>query len=97
MKPPLRASNWLGKASAGLVMGFLLALGAAGLLRTLVAGGATPFSTVGQFSMWMMAPVWALTVSLCFFFRTGPRAWVWLTLANGLVWGLVILLGGPVR
>ncbi|MFC7334633.1 hypothetical protein [Rhodocista pekingensis] len=92
--PALSARDWAGKAAAGLVLGFLLALGASGLLRTLLNAGEPFFSAKGQFSMWMMAPVWALVLSFCFLFRSGLRAWMWLLLANIPVWGLTAWLGG---
>ncbi|MCB2073780.1 MAG: hypothetical protein H6917_16465 [Novosphingobium sp.] len=94
MRRPLSSRDWFGKASAGLVLGFLLALGAAGLFKILAGVGETFFSTKGQLAMWMMAPVWALAVSLCFLFRSGLRAWGWLALANLALWSLIALLGG---
>lgn len=94
MKHQLSSSDWFGKASAAMVLGFLLALGAAGLFRTLAGIDDAYFSTKGQFSMWMMAPIWALILSLCFFFRSGARAWTWLAAANVVLWGLIALLGG---
>jgi hypothetical protein len=47
----------------------------------------------GQFVMWMMAPVWGLTLAFCFLFRSGLRAWLWLGGANLLVWSLLMLTG----
>ncbi|MBK6707927.1 MAG: hypothetical protein IPG54_10800 [Sphingomonadales bacterium] len=94
MKPQLTAKNWFGKVSAGLILGFLLALGASGLFRTLGGVDEAFFSTRGQFSMWMMAPVWALVVSLVFLFRTSLRAWGWLALANVVLWIPIFALGG---
>ena len=44
--------------------------------------------------MWMMAPVWALVVSLVFLFRTSLRAWGWLALANVVLWIPIFALGG---
>lgn len=94
MKPQLTAKNWFGKASAGLILGFLIALGISGLFRTLGGVQEAFFSTKGQFSMWLMSPVWALVVSLVFLFRTSLRAWGWLVLANIVLWGLIAVLGG---
>lgn len=94
MKYQLSSRDWFGKASAALILGFLLALGSAGLFRTLGGLEDAYFSTKGQFSMWLMAPVWALILSFCFFFRSGTRAWLWLAGANVVLWGVVALLGG---
>lgn len=93
-KRPLSSRDWFGKTMAGLVLGFFLALGLAGLLRVLVNGGLPFFSARGQLSMWLMAPVWGLVLSFCFLFRSSLRAWGWLFLANLPIWGLTALLGG---
>lgn len=92
--PPFTAKNWFGKAAAGVILGLTLALGLSGLFR--ISGGVDEafFSTRGQVGMWMMAPIWALTISFVFLFRTPLRAWGWLTLVNLLVWGFIVLLGG---
>ncbi|MCJ2182069.1 hypothetical protein MTR62_05035 [Novosphingobium sp. 1949] len=85
-RPALSSRNWLGKASAGLVLGFVLALGLAGLTYWAIGAGEGALSTKAQFTMWLMAPVWALVLSFCFLFRSGPRAWAVLGLACALVW-----------
>jgi hypothetical protein len=94
MSRPLSSRDWFGKASAGLVMGFLLALGLAGLMRALLGLKEAFFSLPGQFTMWAMSPVWSLVLSFCFMFRSGVRAWVALGAANALLWAIVWLLGG---
>lgn len=94
MKHQLSSQDWFGKTSAALVLGFLLALGAAGLFRTLNGIDDAFFSTKGQLAMWMMAPVWALVLSLCFFFRSTLHAWGWLAAINAVLWGVIALLGG---
>jgi len=97
MKRELTSRDWFGKVSAGLVLGFLLALGAGGLFKVLVGAGDTFFSTKGQIAMWLMAPVWSLVVAFCFMFRSTARAWLWLALANVVAWGALFLLGGISR
>jgi len=93
-RPPLSSRDWFGKSAAGLVLGFVLALGCAGLFRQSLSVEEAFFSTKGQFSMWLMAPVWALTLSLCFMFRTPVRAWAWLAAINLAVWAPLVLMGG---
>lgn len=93
MKRALTSRDWFGKASAGLILGFLLALGSGGLFRVLLGVKDSFFSTRGQLSMWMISPIWALILSFCFMFRSGARAWGWLAAANLALWGLVWLLG----
>ena len=70
--------NWLGKASAGLILGFVIALSLTGLFAWLWPGGLMHSSGKTQLNMWLMSPVWALILSFCFLFRTGLRAWLWL-------------------
>ncbi|GFE72987.1 hypothetical protein [Novosphingobium sp. TCA1] len=94
MNKPLSSKDWFGKSSAGLILGFTLALGAAGLFQRLAGVGDTFFSTKGQFAMWLMSPVWALTLSFCFMFRSTARAWCWLAIANLAIWAIVLLPGG---
>lgn len=73
---PLTSRNWFGKASAGLICGFMLALALCGLFARFATGGLGAGQL--QFAMWLMAPIWSLIFSFCFFFRDGPRAWGWL-------------------
>jgi hypothetical protein len=94
MSQPLTSRNWPGKASAGLILGLALALGVSGLLPRLGVGSISYMKTSGQFMMWLISPIWAGVLSFCFLFPSGARAWRWLGLANALVWGLLLLLGG---
>ncbi len=84
--PGLTSRNWLGKASAGLVLGYALALGLSGLLYWAIGAAGPGLSTKAQFAMWMISPIWCLIVSFCFFFRSGRQAWSGLGLASALVW-----------
>lgn len=91
---PLTSRDWFGKASAGLVLGFLLALACSGLFKLAAGLGDTFFSLQGQFAMWMISPIWGLILSFCFFFGSARRAWGWLALANALLWAALWGLGG---
>jgi predicted alpha/beta hydrolase len=86
----LHSRNWLGKASAGLVLGYALALALSGLFAWFGPGEIDPGKL--QINMWMVSPIWCLVLSFCFFFRTGLRAWAFLGLATLLAFGL--LFGG---
>jgi hypothetical protein len=86
MHKPLSSRDWFGKASAGLVAGFVLTLGLSGLLAWAIGVGDTYFSTRGQFTMWVMSPIWCAILSFCFLFRSGAQAWVMLSTAAGLAW-----------
>lgn len=90
--PPLSSRDWLGKAAAGLVLGYALAIGISGLVAWFTPGGIEGGGGKLQFVMWITAPVIAGVLSFCFLFRTGLRAWSWLGLANLVVFAL--LFGG---
>lgn len=92
MKRQLSSRDWFGKSSAGLILGFLLALGASGLFKSAAGLTDTYFTTKGQFAMWLMSPVWAFVLSFCFLFPTTRSAWGWLAIANGAVWGALLIM-----
>ena len=50
-----------------------------GLLVSL-RGSPPELATPNKFQlvMWLIAPIWLTTLSLCFFFSSGMRAWLWL-------------------
>lgn len=93
MTQPLSSRNWFGKASAGLVLGLLIALGTSGLLATALGATGAQFSLQGQFTMWMIGPVWCLILSFCFLFRDARHAWGVLGAAAGAIWLALFLLG----
>lgn len=94
MSREVSSRDWFGKTSAGLILGFLLALGLSGIYKLLLGLGDTYFSTQGQVGMWLMAPIWAGVLSFCFLFASTRRAWTWLGLATGLVWAILFVAGG---
>ncbi len=89
----LSSKNWGGKVSAGLILGFFLALGLSGLFACFGPGAIGFFSAQGQITMWLMAPLWSGILSFCFLFQNGLRAWGWLGLGNLAVWGLLYTVG----
>lgn len=94
MKPAVSSRDWFGKASAGLLLGFVIALGLSGLYKLAAGLGDTFFSTKGQIGMWMISPIWAGVLSFCFLFGSTRRAWGWLGLVAGLIWALLFVAGG---
>ncbi len=86
MKEGLTSRDWFGKASAGLVLGFIVSLGLSGLLAWALGVSDTYMSTKGQVAMWVLAPLWAGILSFCFLFRSGPRAWAVLALLAAVIW-----------
>ena len=79
--------DWLSKILAGVLLGFLLALGCSGMFVALTPG--IQASARAQLAMWLVIPVWLGVLGGCFFFRSGTRAWLWLGSANALAFGVL--------
>jgi hypothetical protein len=86
--PDLRR-HWLAKGLAGLILGFVIALGLSGLLAQAGPGG---IETAYKYmvAMWAVAPAWMLIFALSFLFRGGPRAWLWLGAVALLIHGALL-------
>lgn len=78
-------AHWWSKSLAGIVGGFALAVGLAGLLAWGGPGGVAAINKT-QMVMWSIAPLWLTALSLVFLFPSGIHAWAWLGGANVLVW-----------
>ena len=85
----LQSRHWFGKTMAGVVLGFGLALALTGLFAWLGPDGIDGGGGKNQFNMWLVAPLWAGVLSFVYLFRDSTRAWLWLGLANVLVFGLL--------
>ncbi|MEI2429760.1 MULTISPECIES: hypothetical protein [Lysobacter] len=89
----LQSRHWLGKGSAGLILGFGLALALSGVFAWLgpdgIHGGG---GGKIQFVMWLIAPLWCAVFSLVFLFRSSARAWLWLGAANALAFAALAAL-----
>jgi hypothetical protein len=84
--------GWFGKASAGLILGFAIALAVSGIFAVAGPGGLMHSSAKTQINMWMMGLIWPLVLSFCFLFRSGLRAWFWLGLTTAILFaGLFVL------
>ncbi len=84
--------DWLLKTFAGLLAGLGLALAISGyfvLITPDIEG-----DTQVQLAMWMIMPVWLLVLSGCYLFHSGLRAWLWLGLANLILWSPLLVLRG---
>ncbi|MGO1070631.1 hypothetical protein [Lysobacter sp. CA199] len=73
-KPRLESRHWFGKSSAGLVLGFGLALALSGLFAWLGPDGIDGGSGKAQFTMWLISPIWCAVLAFVFLFRTSARA-----------------------
>jgi hypothetical protein len=87
-KPQAIRRDWITKTLAGVLLGFALGLGASGLFSQL--NGDIPLAVRGQLAMWMVTPVWLVTLTTVYFFASGLRAWLWLGGANALVYGALL-------
>jgi hypothetical protein len=47
--------------------------------------------------MWLVAPIWLTTLSLCFFFSSGMRAWLWLGGVNLMAYAGLFACGLVLR
>lgn len=81
--------DWWSKTLTGALSGFTLALGLSGLFAWLGPGGISAPGKA-QFTMWIIPPLWMMTFSLVYLFRTGLHALFWLLTANAFVYGILI-------
>ncbi|MFT4247944.1 MAG: hypothetical protein QM581_07900 [Pseudomonas sp.] len=88
----LQSRHWFGKTCAGGVLGFTLALALSGLIALLTPGGLAMHEGKLQFTMWILAPLWAAVLGGVYLFRDSLRAWLWLGTANLAAFGLFWLL-----
>jgi len=81
--------DWWAKTLAGLLLGFGLAMALVGLLAYLGPGGIS--ATDGRFTTlrFLMPFAWIAVFSLCYLFRSGLAAWLWLGGANLVAFGLL--------
>lgn len=87
--PALRSRDWFGKAAAGLVCGYVLAIALTGLFAWFGPAGLTGSSGKTQLNMWLVAPLWVTVLACCFLFRSAARAWGWLLLASAVCMALL--------
>ncbi|MFC4820816.1 hypothetical protein [Dokdonella ginsengisoli] len=88
VRPRLHSRHWFGKTCAGAVLGYALAVALSGVIALLTPGGFAGEGKV-QFTMWMIAPIWATVLGFVFLFRDSLRAWLWLGLATAAAFGLL--------
>lgn len=95
----LHSAHWLGKTSAAVLLGPVIALALSGLFAWLGPGGVPGGDGKLQFNMWLVAPVWVAVLSAVHLFRSGMRAWLWLGLAAAALMAALALvrltLGAP--
>ncbi|MBS0961208.1 hypothetical protein [Acetobacter thailandicus] len=87
----LSSRGWLPKVSAASLAGAVLTMGLTGVVGCLSGSDSMPRSMSAQFLMWLAVLVWVALLGSCFLFRSGRQAWLVLTGANILVWGVYVL------
>ncbi|QCO05664.1 hypothetical protein [Azospirillum argentinense] len=90
---PIRP-DWWSKSVAGVVLGFSLAIAMAGLFAWIGPGGPAAVNKL-QFIMWLVVPIWLGVASVCFLFRSGRQAWMWLGCANILAHTALLAARSP--
>jgi len=83
--------DWWRKTAAGIVFGFILALGLSGLFAWLGPGGiSAPIKS--QFIMWSIAPLWMIIFSVVYLIPTGNKALLWLGVASAIVHLILLMI-----
>ena len=82
-RPKLQGRHWFGKTLAGVVLGYTLSIALSGVFAWLTPGALAGSGKI-QFTMWVVAPVWATVLGFVYLFRDSLRAWLWLGLANAV-------------
>jgi len=84
---PAPRNDWLSKSAAGVLLGLALGLLTGNYVALLGAELAPPVRA--QLAMWVVVPVWMGVLGFVFLFRSGVRAWAWLSAA--LLAGVALL------
>ncbi|MEN3112056.1 hypothetical protein ACFONG_19120 [Uliginosibacterium paludis] len=79
--------DWVSRTLGGTLLGFTMAIGCSGLLTVVLAAADVALGTRAQLAMWLVPPVWLSVLGACFMFASGLRTWLWLGLANLVVFG----------
>lgn len=85
-------AQWWSKTLAGVLLGLTLTYVLISMFAWYGYGGIDAPAKV-QFNMWMIAPIWLTILSMTYLFKTGVKAWLYLSLANLIAYGMFYLLG----
>jgi len=92
---PMIQRDWVAKTLAGTLLGLSLAFACSAVFAQLATEVAPPIRV--QLAMWMVMPVWLCVLSGSYLFRSGGRAWLWLSVANVVVVGIWLVARLSVR
>lgn len=76
------------RALAGIIAGFFLAAGVVGVIAWCLPG---PWQSTLVASALAFFPAWMLAATASFLFADGKRAWLWLSAAAAVAFGLLWL------
>lgn len=85
--------HWWSKTLAGSILGLTLSYALVAIFAWYGPGGIDAPTKV-QFNMWLISPLWLLTLSLTYLFKTGLKAFIYLGAANIIFYSLFLLLRG---
>jgi hypothetical protein len=82
--------DWITKTLAGLIFGFALGIAVSGLFAWLTPSGVFGAPIKFQITMWLVAPVWLITLCAVYLFQRGGQAIIWLGSASVICWALLL-------
>lgn len=85
--PTSNTLTWVGKSTAGVLLGFTLAVALAAGFALFAPGSLQLYNGKHQLTMWLTGFLWAFILAGTFLFRDGRRAWLWLGVANLICYG----------
>ncbi|MDP2562694.1 hypothetical protein [Psychrobium sp. 1_MG-2023] len=83
--------HWWSKTLSGSILGLSLAFAFASIFAWYGPGGIEP-SMKTQFNMWIISPIWLLVLSFSFLFKTGKKAFLYLSAANIVAYSIFLTL-----
>lgn len=86
-----QGTDWLGRGTAGFVLGFVIALGLSGLFARFGPGEIGVPSGQAELTMWLVPPIWAPIFIGSFLFGSARRALLILTAVALLLWSPFIV------
>lgn len=89
-KIPRIQTDWLSKTLASLTLGCSVSFGICALFMLLPLSSG--LSARAQLTMWLFAPIWLAIICCSYLFRSGVRAWLWLFIANLLIFTMLFIL-----
>lgn len=81
--------NWWGKSLAGVVLGLPLCFAVVNSLLYVTDLSNKAATGKIQLTMWFVVIVWLFLLSFIYLFRSAKLAWIWLSVACGIAFGIL--------